>query len=72
MKVNGASLRVIRTRSGWSVSSLAEKVGCKPSHISNIEAGRRQASPELVHRLAKVLDVPLQSLISDWTPEEVA
>lgn len=47
-------------------------VGTKHSHISNIEAGRRQASPELIVRMSEVLDVPVMALISSRTPEEVA
>lgn len=72
MKVNGQSLRVIRERSGWSPSRFAVKVQTTPGHLSNIEAGRRQASPELLARMAKVLDVPLMALISDVSPEEMA
>ncbi len=59
-------------RSGWSVTKLAEAVDVTPGHISNLEAGRRQASPGLIRLLADTLDVPLAALISRNEPEEVA
>lgn len=72
MQINGEALKAIRTRSGWSVGKFASAVGTKHSHISNIEAARRQASPELIRRMAEVLDVPVMALISTRAPEEVA
>lgn len=73
MRVNQHSLRAIRERSGWSVSKLAQASQITPSYLSNLEAGRRHnASPEVVSRIAKVLDVPMMALISDRAPEQVA
>lgn len=72
MEINGEALRVIRMRSGWSVTKLADAVDVTPGHISNLEAGRRQASPGLIRLLADTLDVPLAALISRHEPEEVA
>lgn len=72
MQINPAALQALRQRSGWSVSKFAVAVQTTHSHISNIEAGRRQASPELILRMAQVLDVPLMALISDRAPEAVA
>lgn len=72
VEVNPESLRALRSRSGWTVTKFAAALGIKHSHISNIEAGRRKASPELIRRMAEVLDVPVMALISNRTPEEVA
>lgn len=72
MKINPESLRALRERSGWSVTRFAQACGIATGHLSNIEAGRRQASPEVIKRMAEVLDLPLQCLISCWDPEEVA
>lgn len=73
MKVNASSLRVIRERSGFGVSKLAQHAGITPSYLSNLEAGRRDnASPEIVSRLAKALDVPVMAIISDQAPEQIA
>lgn len=71
--MNPDSLRVIRERSGWKVSRLAQAAEITPSYLSNLEAGRRDnASPEVVARLARALDVPVMALISDRAPEQVA
>lgn len=72
MEINPEALRALRTRSGWGVGKFASAVSTTHSHISNIEAGRRQASDELIVRMARVLDVPVMALISSRTPEEVA
>lgn len=72
MQINRESLRIIRTRSGWSASKFAAACEISTGFLSNIEAGRRHASPEVIRRMAEVLDVPLQSLISNWDPEQVA
>ena len=65
MQVNPHALRVIRERSGLSVTQLARLAGLSQPHLSNIETGRRQASPATVRRLADVLHVPVLALIAD-------
>ena len=65
MKVNGHALRAIRERSGLSVSALARQAGTSQPHLSNIEGGRRSASPALVRKLAEVLKVPVLALLSN-------
>ena len=70
MQLNGHALRVIRERSGLSVSALASEVGISQPHLSNIERGRRRASPEVSRRLAVALRVPLLALLAD--PDESA
>jgi transcriptional regulator with XRE-family HTH domain len=65
MQVNPHALRVIRERSGLSVSELARAAGLSQPHLSNIEIGRRQASPSVIRALADALRVPLLSLITD-------
>ena len=65
MKVNRHALRVIRERSGLSVSELARQAGTSQPHLSNIERGRRSASPALVRQLAEVLKVPILALLGE-------
>ena len=67
MQLNGHALRIIRERSGLSVSALASQVGISQPHLSNIERGRRRASPEVSQRLAVALRVPLLALLADPT-----
>lgn len=68
MQINPAALRAIRERSGVSVTSLATSVGIKQSHLSNIEAGRRNASDEVITKMATALKVELPAIIT--TPFE--
>jgi transcriptional regulator with XRE-family HTH domain len=72
VKINPDSLRALRERSGWSVSKFAAACEISTGYLSNIEAGRKPGSPEVITRMADVLDVPLQALISAWDPEQVA
>jgi transcriptional regulator with XRE-family HTH domain len=65
VQLNGHALRIIRERSGLSVSALASEVGISQPHLSNIERGHRRASPEVSHRLAVALRVPLLALLAD-------
>jgi len=68
--INGPALRAIRERSGVSQTALAASAGIKYSHLSNIEAGRRNASPALALALAKALKVELPAILAD--PTEVS
>lgn len=70
MRCNGAALRVIRERSGLSVTALAREAGISQPHLTNIEKGDRQASPEVISKLARALKVTLPALLAD-PPEEV-
>ena len=63
MEVNPYALRALRERSGFSVTSLASASGIKQSHLSNIEAGRRKASPEVTRALAAALKVELPAIL---------
>jgi transcriptional regulator with XRE-family HTH domain len=65
MQINPHALRVIRQRSGLSESELARVAGLSQPHLSNIETGRRKASPAVIRALADALRVPLLSLLAD-------
>lgn len=70
MQVNPHALRVIRERSGLSVSDLARMAGLSQPHLSNIETGKRQASPAALRHLADALQVPLLALIGGPVPDK--
>jgi DNA-binding XRE family transcriptional regulator len=63
--LNRHALRTIRERSGLTVSALARAAGVSQPHLSNIEQGRRQASPQVISRLAGALKVPIVALLAD-------
>ena len=51
----GRTLRMMRNAHGATVGELAGLAGCSPQHLSQVELGRRNASPALTQRLADAL-----------------
>lgn len=64
LRLNGHALRVIRERSGVSVSDLARLAQISQPHLTNIELGRRGGSSAVARRLADALRVPLLAIIN--------
>ena len=52
----GHALRGLRSREGLTQKQLAEMIGVKPSHISEMENGKRTIGKEMAKRLAKALE----------------
>lgn len=52
----GDILRGARHREGLTQAQLAAKVGVKPSHISEMEKGKRPIGKDMASRLAKALN----------------
>ncbi len=69
MRLNSAALRALRERSGLSVTALATAAGIKQAHLSNIESGRRSASPEVAVSLARALKVDLAAILAEPVTE---
>jgi DNA-binding XRE family transcriptional regulator len=53
----GLALRGARFRAEMTQKELADAIGAKPHHISEIEHGKRSIGKELAHRLAKILNM---------------
>jgi transcriptional regulator with XRE-family HTH domain len=69
--LHGPALRAIREAIGISQSQLAGDVGISASYLTNLEAGRKQPSPELARRLADRLTVDVTAfsyLPRPWPP----
>ncbi|WP_409186435.1 helix-turn-helix transcriptional regulator [Amycolatopsis sp. VS8301801F10] len=63
----GDNIRQARIEKGMERAELAAKVGRSVKHISNIENGANTAKPELLYRIARVLELPIdQVMASDW------
>jgi transcriptional regulator with XRE-family HTH domain len=48
-------LKLERIEAGVSLTDLAQALGLSIGHLSNIEAGKRSASPELIDRIRGVI-----------------
>ncbi|GAB3600541.1 helix-turn-helix domain-containing protein [Microbacterium tumbae] len=65
----GARLRVLRRARGWTLEDLAARAGMSASTLSRLEAGKRQASLELLLPLTRQLGVRIDDLVSPASPD---
>jgi transcriptional regulator with XRE-family HTH domain len=67
----GSYLKQHRESHGWSQKELAEQVNVSPATISGAENERFIPSPEIWHRLAMTLGVPLYELVDRLPPLKI-
>lgn len=60
--LNPEAFRAIRLLGGWTLAAAARELGVTASHLSNIEAGRRGASPSLIKRASLLFGVPTTAI----------
>lgn len=65
MKINHHALRVIRERSGMSLTALAKAVGVSQPHMTNVESGKRDASPTTVRKIADALNMSMLAIVAE-------
>lgn len=53
----GLAVRGARLKEEMTQQQLADAIGVRPHHISEMENGRRTIGKEMAHRLAKALNV---------------
>ncbi|WP_405110040.1 helix-turn-helix domain-containing protein [Micromonospora sp. NBC_01405] len=71
----GAQLRHARTEAGVTLASIAARTCYSASHLSNVEAGRRTATPDIVLAYARALgdaDVRRRDLLAAATIAPIA
>lgn len=56
-------LRGLRTREGLTQAELAEKLGVKQHHISEMENGKRPIGPEMAHRLEEAFGTSYKAFL---------
>ena len=62
----GEKLRILRKRRGMTLSELAGKTGyASPSHVSEIETGKRKPPLEFALKVGRLFDVSLDRLLKD-------
>jgi ribosome-binding protein aMBF1 (putative translation factor) len=59
---DGATVRTLRLRKGWSQTRLAEALRTSQSHVARIERGTENLTIETCRKLAKALDIDLNAL----------
>lgn len=59
----GKILRGLRTREDLTQVQLAEKLGLRPHHISEMEHGKRVIGKAMAKRLAKALNASYKPLL---------
>lgn len=59
----GSTLRTLRELRGHKVGEFAQALGVSYSYLSNIEAGRKRLTPQLLAKAAFLLDVPQGAVI---------
>ena len=46
-------------------AAFAHRTNCSVQHLHNVENGHKQASPELLHRIARQLGVAVETIAID-------
>jgi transcriptional regulator with XRE-family HTH domain len=70
MRLNGAAIRVIRERSGLSISEAARRAGVRQPTWSNWERNRRNATPGHVAAICAVLRIDdVTAILADPSEE---
>ena len=64
------NIKMIRITKGMTMREVAIGADITEGHLGNIENGRNDCTSEVAKRIAKVLDVPLDELLSE--PTEVS
>lgn len=65
VRQNGLAIRHMRIKDGMKPGEFANKALISYSTLDNIENERKSAGVEVLHRIAKALDVPVQAIIRD-------
>jgi len=67
----GARIAALRRAAGWNQAELAQRLRISPSAVGMYEQGRREPSGEMLVRLARVLGVSVDYLLTGQSaPEE--
>ena len=62
---NGTAIRAFRIKAGMKPGEFASKASVSYAHLDNLENERKQASVEVLYRIAAALDVPVQAIVRD-------
>lgn len=58
-------LRVLRAERGWSQAELGGRLGVSRQAVNAIETGKYDPSLPLAFKLARLFDMPIETIFSD-------
>ena len=58
-------LKVLRAERDWSQADLAERLGVSRQSVNAIETGKYDPSLPLAFRIARLFELPIETLFSD-------
>lgn len=59
---DGDTIRTLRLRKGWSLTSMAKAIGISESHAARIERGTENLTIETCRKLSEILGIDLNTL----------
>lgn len=62
----GKRIQECRQKAGLTQEQLSEKSGISPKHISRIEQGYHDTHFSVIYKIAKVLNVPIDTFATDF------
>lgn len=68
---NGAAIRAFRIKAGMKPGAFATKASVAYSTLDNLENERKDASLEVLYRIANALDVPVHAIVRDPSVIEI-
>lgn len=68
---NGAAIRAFRVKAGMKPGEFASKASISYSTLDNIENERKNASLEVLYRIASALDIPVHAIVRDPVALEI-
>lgn len=68
MRQNGAAIRALREKDGWSQTALAKAAGISQGSLSDIESETINAATLTLNRIARRLRVPADAIMRDHLP----
>jgi plasmid maintenance system antidote protein VapI len=61
----GMALLAVLAERGMSLRALAKRIRINPSHLSRVIRGEKAATPELIKRITRTLELPAGYFIED-------
>ena len=66
----GAAIRAARAENKITQEQLAEMIGIAPSHVKQLESGKRNPSVEVLYKLAHILNFSVDDVFFPGRKEE--